>query len=543
MSEQVLSTFKIETEDGFQIEYEILPAYDNNEIDERKKEINKNIADIDAQSSELTAKIEALNKDIDRLTNHADGFDYALAVTSGIIAGIIDIVVVGEWDFKKAKDKSNKEINEKIMDFAKKNGYEGNRLDEAVESLEKKFPLPGDGAYKGKYDPVTQTYIDKIDTISNFSHHLDDFCHHPTLVGLICCVIVQFTGKTIYFDRNGTSFQLPIEVNEYGQFQGNNPITKLFSGVINWFLNCAKAMANAKGHWMSDLAGSKNSAGKGMGLPGSFMSLMKELSSIPLFKDSGFSQNLDKAFRHGIGEGKNQVDLGPFNALFEKASSKFDYRTENAIKSELKRQALPVIINEVLVRGVYFIRRFIVELKEHNSLMDINWKNVIPFNNRTIVRMMTISTGTFTAIDLADAAIEAAIKNAGNVEDPRFLKDFILRVNFVGIGRFVIAVGTDVGMGIKRQKLIKERMQYRAEDGMLQTAKIFYMQEGMWIEAIDTEKAFQELTDTTEKSILYFMESFNEISESIENIGKYSIEAEKNNPGLIDEINDILTWG
>ena len=118
-----------------------------------------------------------------------------------------------------------------------------------------------------------------------------------------------------------------------------------------------------------------------------------------------------------------------------------------------------------------------------------------------------------------------------------------MRVNFVGIGRFVIAVGTDVGMGIKRQKLIKERMQYRAEDGMLQTAKIFYMQEGMWIEAIDTEKAFQELTDTTEKSILYFMESFNEISESIENIGKYSIEAEKNNPGLIDEINDILTWG
>lgn len=541
MTEEALSTFKIETEDDFQVEYEILPAYGTDEVDPRKKEINKNIADIDAMSVKLNKKIDYLNKDIDRLTNHADGLDYALAVTSGVIAGIIDIVFVGEWDFKKAKDKSNKEINEKIMNFAKKNGYEGNKLNGAVSFLEKKFPLPGDGAYKEIINPITG----KADKITNFSHHLDDFCHHPTLIGLICCIIVQFQGNTIYFDKNGEHFKLPIEVNEYGQFQGHNPITKLFSGVINWFLNCAKAMANAKGHWMSDLAGSKNSAGEGMGLPGSFMSLMKELSSIPIFKDSGFSKNLDKAFRNGIGEGKKQVDLGAFNALFEGegVSSQFDYRTENAIKGELKRQALPVIINEVLVRGVYFIRRFIVELKEHNSLMDINWKNVIPFRNRTIVRMMTISTGTFTAIDLADAAIEAAIKNAGNVENPRFLKDFILRVNFVGIGRFAIAVGTDIGMGVKKQHLIKERMQYKAEDGMLQTGKLFYMQEGMWIEAVDTEKAIQELTETTEKTMLYYIESCDDISESIENIGNTAIEAEKKNPGLINEMKDILSWG
>ena len=104
-------------------------------------------------------------------------------------------------------------------------------------------------------------------------------------------------------------------------------------------------------------------------------------------------------------------------------------------------------------------------------------------------------------------------------------------------------MGTDISMGIKRQKLIKERMQYRSEDGMLQTAKLFYMQEGMWLEAIDTEKAIQDLTNTAEKSILYFVESYNEISENIENIGNYAIEAEKKNPGLIDQMKDILTWG
>ena len=131
----------------------------------------------------------------------------------------------------------------------------------------------------------------------------------------------------------------------------------------------------------------------------------------------------------------------------------------------------------------------------------------------------------------------------GSVQSPTFWKDFILSVNFVGIGRFAIAVGTDVGMGVKRQHLIKERMQYKAEDGMLQIAKLFYMQEGMWIEAVDTEKAIQELTETTEKTMLYYIESCDDISESIENIGNTAIEAEKRNPGLINEMKDILSWG
>lgn len=52
---------------------------------------------------------------------------------------------------------------------------------------------------------------------------------------------------------------LPVAVNEYWQFQRKNPITKLFSGVINWFSNCAKTISNAKWHWMSDCAGSGTS--------------------------------------------------------------------------------------------------------------------------------------------------------------------------------------------------------------------------------------------------------------------------------------------
>lgn len=532
-SENMIAQFKtVSVDDDFSVEYEILSVYDYDDVvnDERKHKIALAISNIEEQDKYLDEKISQLNIDIARLTNHADGLDYAIAVSSGILCGLIDSFVVGEWNFKDAKAYSNKQVNEKVMQFAKKHGYEGNRLDGAVKFLESKFKLPGDADWKFPNSNITAK-----------THHLDDFCHHPTLVGLICNVIVQFTGKSIYSNRDSELIRIPITINEYGQFQGKNPVTKMFSGVINWFLNVAKTMSNAKGHWMSDMAGSHSSAGGGAGLPGSVMSLLKELSALPIFKDTNFAENLRKAYQNGIGTGAKQIDLGAFNGLFEGASSKFDIRTENAIKIELKRQAMPIIINEVLVRGFYFVRRFISEVKQHNNLAEINWKNVIPLNNRTIARMMTISSGTFTAFDLADAAVRSVAKNGTT---PAFWKDFILRINFVGIGRFVIAVGVDVGMGIKRQSLIKERMQYNSEKIMLQTAKFFYLQEGMWIEAENTQKAMKELYDTAEKSIIYFNENWLQIEDSLKNIQKIDIdEVERKNPKLGTEIKDILEWG
>ena len=59
-----------------------------------------------------------------------------------------------------------------------------------------------------------------------------------------------------------------------------------------------------------------------------------------------------------------------------------------------------------------------MEIKKQkvDSLRDfnrINWNNVLPFKNRTVIRMLTIATGTFTAIDMADAAIQSAVKSGG----------------------------------------------------------------------------------------------------------------------------------
>ena len=213
-----------------------------------------------------------------------------------------------------------------------------------------------------------------------------------------------------------------------------------------------------------------------------------------------------------------------------------------AVKHEMKRQAVPVIINELLVRGLYFIRRFIMQMRQKQTVAELDWKGVMPFRNRTIVRMLTIASVTFTAIDMADAAIRSAIKSGG-FNAPAFLSNMILRVNFVGVGRFAMAVVTDVGMGIKRNQLRKERMKLYSELIFYTDAKVFYKQANMWISAENAGVAIEKAYEIMEASTVFFMESMRDIGDNLHKISEYVPEIEKKNEKLLEEINDVLMWG
>ena len=276
------------------------------------------------------------------------------------------------------------------------------------------------------------------------------------------------------------------------------------------------------------------------GLPGSVISIITELASIPCFRNEDFLLRLRDAFKNGIGTGKGQINLGAFNVLFEGAQSKLDVITEKAVMHELRRQAMPVVINEILVRASYFIRRFISELKEKQDVREVEWKKVIPFNNRTIVRMMTIATGTFTAIDMADAAIHAATKS---VDATTFFSNMLLRVNFVGVGRFAIAVTSDVGMGISRSVKRNQRIKLQKEQILLLDAKVYYKQAGMWIAAEDAGETLEEAYGMMEKTTETFAKAVVDVKDSLNNIGEMATAIEDKNPGLIDDISDILEWG
>lgn len=479
------SVLKLRDESGFTVEFDF--GYCDNvgdfvALNPSKKDNLMRIAELDLDIGSQDEKIDELNQKIDCATNKADNFDYIMAVVSGILTGTIDIFYVGELDLESAKDKVHEIVNKYIEHYAKDKGYKGEGLKGAIAYLERMFPVDQDNVFLQGGS-------------STKHHHLDDLAHHPTIVGMLAAIIVQFFRCGIFVDKDGSWHFVLLDTKPEELLKTWAPV--FISGILLWLTNLAtnklenkygkeipkpliqlvkliaaspvllkilSVLANWKGHLISDLGGSKSTPDGGMGIPGIFISILKELASLSPFCKK---------------ELNNLV-----NDLYVK--QKIDFRQELAIMLEMGKQAIPVAINEVLVRIFYFVRRLIVEFAGYKSIGDIDWKNInwkdmIPFGNRTIGRMVTIAAGTFTMIDMADAGIRALKKFGG--KPPIFWSMFALRVNFVGIGRFVFAFSNDLYMGYTRKRLIAERMTVRNVIMVNSVTKMYYYENNMWIAA------------------------------------------------------------
>ena len=348
----------------------------------------------------------------DKNINKADKTDYLLAVASGTIAAAVDIFYTGEFSLVEGRQWGNDTINKFVKRMAKWNGYKGDDLSDAIKFMEKKFPLAA--------DKNTPTFG------GGLQHHLRDFSHHFSLGGLMCSIFTQFTKKVI---GTATDGKLIIKDVVDDKLIGKNPIEKILYGTVYWFF-----------HMVSDMAGSNATAGDGTGIPGPIVSLIKELSALPVFRDKKIS---DIEFHTWVSKLFNGTLLGKRDEAGKPL--KFDLRTEIGVLREIGKQAVPVLINEAIVRSFYFIRRLSDELKREeiksfNDFKKINGEKILPFNNRTIKRMVTVSSGTLVALDAADAAVRAGLKNGPSLH---FFVDFAVRINVVGVGRFIVACKAD----------------------------------------------------------------------------------------------------
>ncbi|MEF7664386.1 MULTISPECIES: hypothetical protein [Bacillus cereus group] len=319
-------------ENDFEVELELEGVVTGNNVDYidlRERDITEGINEVNGILSSNSKRLDELNMRIERLTNSSDGIDYMVAVGGGILAGIVDSLWVGEFKMERGEAWSNKSVNDFVMKVAKTKGYEGEKLDGAIRSLEKNFPIPSDNIWKGQNVGISAK-----------SHHLDDLAHHPTPLGLFFSILIQFTKDGYFQNSGGEFYTITIDENDGGLI-GNDIPNKIFAGTVNWFF-----------HLVSDMSGSNKTAGVGMGIPGPIVSLLKEVSMVPGLNKTGLAKKMKEIF----------------------VTEKFDLRSELAVGHELGRQVMPVIMNEVIVRAFYFIRRLLVEIKEKQHFKKIDWK-------------------------------------------------------------------------------------------------------------------------------------------------------------------------
>lgn len=569
--------------DDLQIQYDIISSFDAVKYDAHTQDIIEHIDQVDVLLGKNQALVDDVNSEIDRLTNHADGIDYTVAVGCGVLTGLIDVFFVGEFDFsgsrekvgekfnqlitKKANELREKEVKQKTeeaIEKAKQTAKEKGKIlsdeeinkikenfnkkleeplstDKSIKFLEERFNIPSDSVYeklnedinekikmiveeaKDRGTPLSNDEIKKLKEkmktkISHDTHHLDDLTHHPSVLGLAASIAQQFGADAIFQNRDGKIIHIKVEQVKTVR-RGNDTIeirligddlrSKLICGTVNWIM-----------HLLSDMAGSSSSVAKGndgMGLPGPILTLLKEVAMIPGINNTSLPQKCYELFT------QNQDFLDGY---------KLDLRSELAIGAEIGKQAIPVFINSVFIRCFYFVRHFAHEVKANNGFngLDVRQalKNSMPFKNRTVVRMLTISLGTFEAIDLGDAAIRGAIKSGGTL--PGFLANFVLRVNFVGVGRFAIACASDISMGAQREKQRNERVQLINQQIYLIEAKVYYRQESMWLLADSAAEATDELCKYVEDVIPKLIEANNDVLSGLQNMESSAVNLARNNP-------------
>lgn len=369
-----------------------------------------------------------LNSQIDLLSSQTDSLDYIVAIASGIVCGILDILWVGEFDLAHGRSIASDKVDSFVKNTAEMS--EGKTFDDvksAVQALEKHFPIPSDG--------------NTSDFGGGKQHHLRDFAHHPTIVGLAFSLLTQFTEKSYGTDVNG-SF-ITVDVPEKSKsFIGKDIPEKILMGTIIWFF-----------HLVSDMAGSSSTAGTtgGTGIPGPLLALAKEVSAIPFFKNIKVGDDmLMSLFLSKLFNGTLMMKRDEKRQIVKDSIIKFDLRGELGVAVELCKQAVPVVANECFVRAFYFIRHLAMEMKENRvgcfaDMKMIDWATVKPLNNPTIARMLTISTGVFTVLDIGEAIAT---------------QKYWVSINYVGIGRFAVAISSDVSWGLKARDVKKIRGVY-----------------------------------------------------------------------------------
>lgn len=371
---------------------------------------------IEAQSNayyeleKIEYKVIENQRSLDVLTPDCDMLDYSLAASSGLICSILDIFLVGKPGESPIGTVTDNWFEDRIRDFAKlfnKNGkYDVSSLSGAIKCLEEEFKIPYD--QRGAGDAASIVF-----NLNPTNHHFKSLAHNPTLLGLFFSVLDQFSN-TSHFVSGEELISLQDADGKF-ELSGSNIPSKFFCAFVNWL-----------GHLISDVSGSSGSKGRGMGIPSPIWSWSNDIIAIKN-KLNIPSSEFDSAF--------NQVAL----KIFEEG---YDFRFQVA-------QTIPVLVNELIVRSFYSIRRcikyFSSTVTTERSFREM-WNVCEPFKNASVKRMLTIAHGAFCLIDAGDAIIRGFAAEGGYFN----VAEFAMRVNIIGIGRFVVSLYGESTRGIER---------------------------------------------------------------------------------------------
>lgn len=397
--------------------------------------IDKEIVATKNEIRKLAESLEVLNQ----TKVECDTIDYALAASSGVLCGLLDIFFVGKPEDSVLGKVTDQWAESMVKKFAKIWGWRGDNesASSAIRYLENQFKVPYD--QRGAGDSGKEVF-----GLNPSNHHFKSLAHNPSLLGLFFSILNQFTN-TSHFVSDGQLIALS-KASDTFELQGSNFISQCYSGFINWI-----------GHLISDISGSSGSSGRGMGIPSPLWTWTNDIIAIK------------RKFRIPISEWNktiNELALEIFNRGY-------DIRFQGT-------QIIPVLINELIIRFFYAQRRFFaykIENQNEKYKFSYVWKKCEPFSNPSVKRMLTVGHGAFCLLDIGEATVKGALFGGGSFN----LLEFTMRINIIGIGRLTLSLGGEMKRIISPKVNPKDVSNLSQEkiilsyylDGLKQLAKIY----------------------------------------------------------------------
>lgn len=299
-----------------------------------------------------------------------DKYDYLLAVTAGIIGGLVDIFLVGDPNNSILGKQVDKSMDWVVIKFAKRlnwNPRPGNEknVNKAIEFLQRNSKINYDQS-------ISKSASDVLGILPN-NHHMKSLAHSPDIIGLFFSIYNQFTSTSTFLSDG----QLITMDTKTFYLKGNNFVSKIFCGFVNWFL-----------HLASDVAGSGSKSNRGSGIVMPFYEL---------FGLCNFGEFNTPKGKESLAEVATQA--------FEKG---YDLRFGITM-------SIPLIITDLIIKFFWSFRRK-VQYKEP-------LKNCIPIKRKheDLRIMLLVGTSTLCVMDV----IDAGVRSGGN------MVAFVTRLNLV----------------------------------------------------------------------------------------------------------------
>lgn len=348
-----------------------------------------NDAILKLMNEDTTIEDDVIDIDFHFGVKKADRYDYCFALFSGILSSLISkyVKMSGDIDLENIDFAQfmhlAKDINIKVQ---KHNEKTASDIEKTLNNIE-----------------------EIIKDANSYKNLAVDFASDFSMMGLVSSIVEKVFGKEIGYDENNN-----LVINEAKEtFDNLSFIEKIEFAIFEWFLEQVDQYKQ-NGKFKEQL---KNILEWG--------SIVKKLE--PIIKD--FSQ---------INLSKEELKQWFVNLIQDKNQriSKLDF---------LQKENIPTQFNQIMIHTYVHIKNLIEQVREH-KITTLEGLEIINFNRidneRVILRLETVSTGVFFAMDVGAAVIQAR-KCGAEANVSGILKVFANTINFSNILTFTYVVKQD----------------------------------------------------------------------------------------------------